>query len=108
MRKLASEAELATATKKDSTGICFIGERDFKEFLQTFLPAQPGNMETTDGIVKGQHDGLMYYTLGQRQGLGIGGAGELGLLSTKILIVMFLLLDKVIIIRALFRSIASS
>ncbi|WP_078390880.1 tRNA 2-thiouridine(34) synthase MnmA [Shouchella patagoniensis] len=76
VRKLASEAKLATATKKDSTGICFIGERDFKEFLQTFLPAQPGNMETTDGIVKGQHDGLMYYTLGQRQGLGIGGAGE--------------------------------
>ncbi|ALA51260.1 tRNA-specific 2-thiouridylase MnmA [Shouchella clausii] len=76
VRKIAAEAELATATKKDSTGICFIGERDFKEFLQTFLPAQPGRMETMDGIDKGQHDGLMYYTLGQRQGLGIGGAGE--------------------------------
>lgn len=76
VRQKAAEAELATATKKDSTGICFIGERDFKEFLQTFLPAQPGNMETPDGEVKGTHDGLMYYTLGQRQGLGIGGAGE--------------------------------
>lgn len=76
VRKIAVEAGLATATKKDSTGICFIGERDFKEFLQTFLPAQPGRMETMDGIDKGQHDGLMYYTLGQRQGLGIGGAGE--------------------------------
>ncbi len=74
--KKAAEAGLVTATKKDSTGICFIGERDFKEFLQTFLPAQPGNMETKDGEVKGTHDGLMYYTLGQRQGLGIGGAGE--------------------------------
>lgn len=76
VRKKAEEAGLATAKKKDSTGICFIGERDFKEFLQTFIPAQPGKMETVDGEVKGNHDGLMYYTLGQRQGLGIGGAGE--------------------------------
>ncbi|WP_059102742.1 tRNA 2-thiouridine(34) synthase MnmA [Shouchella shacheensis] len=76
VRKKAAEANLATATKKDSTGICFIGERDFKEFLQNFFPAQPGNMETVSGEVKGTHDGLMYYTLGQRQGLGIGGAGE--------------------------------
>lgn len=76
VREIAHEAELATASKKDSTGICFIGERNFKEFLSEFLPAQPGNMQTLDGVVKGQHDGLMYYTLGQRQGLGIGGAGE--------------------------------
>jgi len=76
VRELAHEAELATASKKDSTGICFIGERNFKEFLSEFLPAQPGDMQTLDGVVKGQHDGLMYYTLGQRQGLGIGGAGE--------------------------------
>lgn len=76
VRELAKEANLATATKKDSTGICFIGERNFKEFLGNYLPAQPGNMETMDGVVKGKHDGLMYYTIGQRQGLGIGGSGE--------------------------------
>ncbi|GGG27225.1 tRNA-specific 2-thiouridylase MnmA [Lysinibacillus alkalisoli] len=76
VRKIAEEAGLATATKKDSTGICFIGERNFKEFLSQYLPAQPGNMETMDGEVKGKHDGLMYYTLGQRHGLGIGGDGE--------------------------------
>lgn len=76
VRELAKEANLATATKKDSTGICFIGERNFKEFLGNYLPAQPGNMETMSGEVKGKHDGLMYYTIGQRQGLGIGGAGE--------------------------------
>ncbi len=76
VRKIAEEAGLATAKKKDSTGICFIGERNFKEFLSQYLPAQPGNMETFDGEVKGTHDGLMYYTLGQRHGLGIGGDGE--------------------------------
>ncbi|MBT2694157.1 tRNA 2-thiouridine(34) synthase MnmA [Bacillus sp. ISL-55] len=76
VRELAKEADLATATKKDSTGICFIGERNFKEFLGNYLPAQPGNMETMNGEVKGKHDGLMYYTIGQRQGLGIGGSGE--------------------------------
>lgn len=76
VRELAKEANLATAAKKDSTGICFIGERNFKEFLGNYLPAQPGNMETMSGEVKGMHDGLMYYTIGQRQGLGIGGAGE--------------------------------
>jgi len=75
VRKIALEANLATAKKKDSTGICFIGERDFKEFLSSFLPAQPGEMQTLDGEVKGKHDGLMYYTLGQRHGLGIGGSG---------------------------------
>jgi len=76
VREIAKEAELATATKKDSTGICFIGERNFKTFLSQYLPAQPGNMETFDGKVVGKHDGLMYYTIGQRHGLGIGGAGE--------------------------------
>ncbi|MEK4628036.1 MAG: tRNA 2-thiouridine(34) synthase MnmA [Solibacillus sp.] len=76
VRKIAEEAGLATAKKKDSTGICFIGERNFKEFLSQYLPAQPGNMETFEGEVKGRHDGLMYYTLGQRHGLGIGGDGE--------------------------------
>ncbi|OMF61821.1 tRNA 2-thiouridine(34) synthase MnmA [Paenibacillus sp. FSL R5-0490] len=76
VRELAKEAGLATAAKKDSTGICFIGERNFKEFLGNYLPAQPGNMETMDGKVVGKHDGLMYYTIGQRHGLGIGGAGE--------------------------------
>jgi tRNA-uridine 2-sulfurtransferase len=75
VREIAAEAVLATAKKKDSTGVCFIGERDFKEFLSNYLPAQPGDMCTVDGEIKGRHDGLMYYTLGQRQGLGIGGAG---------------------------------
>ncbi|KKB36369.1 tRNA-specific 2-thiouridylase MnmA [Bacillus thermotolerans] len=76
VREIASKAGLATATKKDSTGICFIGERNFKEFLSNYLPAQPGLMTTMDGEVKGNHDGLMYYTIGQRHGLGIGGSGE--------------------------------
>ena len=75
VRKIAEEADLATARKKDSTGICFIGEKNFKEFLMNYLPAQPGQMVTEDGDVMGQHDGLMYYTIGQRKGLGIGGNG---------------------------------
>lgn len=76
VRKIAVENNLATANKKDSTGICFIGERNFKEFLGEYLPAQPGKMTTLNGVEKGKHDGLMYYTIGQRQGLGIGGAGD--------------------------------
>ncbi|WP_409341601.1 tRNA 2-thiouridine(34) synthase MnmA [Paenibacillus sp. MBLB4367] len=76
VRELALAAGLATAKKKDSTGVCFIGERNFKEFLSQYLPAQSGEMRTLDGEVKGRHDGLMYYTLGQRQGLGIGGSGS--------------------------------
>jgi tRNA-specific 2-thiouridylase len=75
LREIAQEAGLVTATKKDSTGICFIGERNFKEFLGSYLPAQPGEIRTYSGELKGRHEGLMYYTLGQRQGLGIGGAG---------------------------------
>jgi tRNA-specific 2-thiouridylase len=73
VRKLATEAGLVTHAKKDSTGICFIGERKFKEFLSRYLPAQPGSMETPAGDIIGRHDGLMYYTIGQRQGLQIGG-----------------------------------
>ena len=73
VRALAEQHDLITAKKKDSTGICFIGERRFRDFLQQYLPAQPGTIETPDGVVIGKHMGLMYYTLGQRQGLGIGG-----------------------------------
>ena len=76
VREIAHQAGLITATKKDSTGICFIGERPFQEFLSRYLPRQPGDMKTPDGKVVGQHDGLMYYTLGQRQGLKIGGSRE--------------------------------
>ena len=75
VRQIAAEAGLATAKKKDSTGICFIGERNFREFLSHYLPAQEGDIRTTSGEVKGRHEGLMYYTIGQRQGLGIGGSG---------------------------------
>lgn len=76
VRAIAEKAGLATAKKKDSTGVCFIGEKNFKQFLSQYLPAQPGKMMTPDGIEKGTHDGLMYYTIGQRQGLGIGGGGK--------------------------------
>ncbi|WP_371366486.1 tRNA 2-thiouridine(34) synthase MnmA [Pseudomonas sp. QL9] len=73
VRAIAEKYGLATAKKKDSTGICFIGERRFSDFLKQYLPAQPGDIETTDGQVIGRHAGLMYHTIGQRQGLGIGG-----------------------------------
>lgn len=73
VRDIATEAGLVTHAKKDSTGICFIGERRFKDFLSRFVSAQPGEMITPEGELMGQHDGLMYYTLGQRQGLKIGG-----------------------------------
>ncbi len=76
VRKIAEESNLYTAHKKDSTGICFIGERNFKKFLQNYLPSQPGNMVTMDGRIIGKHDGLMYYTIGQRKGLGIGGSHD--------------------------------
>ena len=72
-RVLAKEAGFANHAKKDSTGICFIGERRFAEFLGKYLPAQPGDIVTPEGRVMGRHNGLMYYTLGQRQGIGIGG-----------------------------------
>ena len=76
VREIALQNGLPVAKKKDSTGICFIGERHFKPFLSQYLPAQPGDMVTVDGEVVGRHDGLMYYTLGQRRGLGIGGHGD--------------------------------
>ncbi|GGA41759.1 tRNA 2-thiouridine(34) synthase MnmA [Paenibacillus physcomitrellae] len=77
VRRIAEEAGLYTAKKKDSTGVCFIGERNFREFLSHYLPAKSGDMvDIETGEVKGRHDGLMYYTLGQRQGLGIGGSGN--------------------------------
>ncbi len=76
VREIANSANLATAGKKDSTGICFIGERNFKKFLQNYLPATPGDMVTLAGKKIGTHDGLMYYTIGQRKGLGIGGSNE--------------------------------
>ena len=76
IRDLAKENNLVTHDKKDSTGICFIGERRFSTFLEKFLPAKPGIIQTVDGTEIGQHNGLMYYTLGQRKGLGIGGLKE--------------------------------
>jgi tRNA-specific 2-thiouridylase len=76
VRVLAEKIGLPNAQKKDSTGICFIGERPFREFLHRYLPKAPGVMQTPEGKRVGEHMGLMYYTIGQRQGLGIGGAGE--------------------------------
>ncbi|TDX52665.1 tRNA 2-thiouridine(34) synthase MnmA [Orenia marismortui] len=73
VREIAAKAGLATANKKDSTGVCFIGERDFKEFLSTYIPAQTGEIRNMQGEVLGKHDGVMYYTIGQRRGLGISG-----------------------------------
>src|SRR5689334_3370222 len=76
VRRMARELALPVFDKKDSTGICFIGERPFAEFLAQYLPAQPGPIETADGRKVGEHRGLMYYTLGQRQGLRIGGRSD--------------------------------
>lgn len=76
VRVLAKKAGLATAEKKDSVGICFIGKRDFKVFLHRYLAYQKGPFQTLDGKVVGEHDGVAYYTIGQRKGLGIGGAGD--------------------------------
>jgi len=76
VRELALRIGLPVAQKKDSTGICFIGERQFRAFLQQHLPAQPGDMVTPEGRVVGRHEGLAFYTLGQRRGLGIGGTGS--------------------------------
>ena len=75
VRALAYEAGLPNHARKDSTGICFIGERPFKAFLRRYLPPRPGEIRTLTGEAKGTHDGLMYYTIGQRTGLGIGGSG---------------------------------
>lgn len=76
VRRIARELTLPVFDKKDSTGICFIGERPFAQFLSQYLPAQPGNIETLEGRKIGQHQGLMYYTLGQRQGLRVGGQAD--------------------------------
>eukprot|EP00163_Fabomonas_tropica_P006053 TRINITY_DN15677_c0_g1_i2.p2 TRINITY_DN15677_c0_g1~~TRINITY_DN15677_c0_g1_i2.p2 ORF type:complete len:373 (-),score=61.77 TRINITY_DN15677_c0_g1_i2:5307-6311(-) len=73
VRRIAEQQGFVTHDKKDSTGICFIGERKFTDFLKQYLPAQPGDIETPDGEKIGRHQGLMYHTIGQRQGLGIGG-----------------------------------
>lgn len=76
VRRIAAECGFDNHKKKDSTGICFIGERRFRDFLQRYLPAQPGMIEDDHGHIIGEHTGLMYYTLGQRQGLGIGGRAD--------------------------------
>ena len=76
VRKIAEQHGLSNHDKRDSTGICFIGERPFREFLNRYLPTQPGEMLTPEGKAVGQHIGLSFYTIGQRQGLGIGGARE--------------------------------
>ena len=78
VREIAQQQDLITHDKKDSTGICFIGERKFKDFLSRYLPAQPGVIETSEGQPIGEHEGLMYHTLGQRKGLHIGGMKEFG------------------------------
>jgi tRNA-specific 2-thiouridylase len=78
VRRLAHDHGLAVYDKKDSTGICFIGERPFREFLSTYLPANPGPIRTPEGVEIGRHHGLMYYTIGQREGLGIGGRRDSG------------------------------
>lgn len=76
VRQIAESLGLVNAKKKDSTGICFIGERNFRNFLQTYLPNQPGKIVDTSGKTVGEHIGLMYYTLGQRRGLGLGGTDD--------------------------------
>jgi tRNA-specific 2-thiouridylase len=78
VRRIAASHGLQTHSKKDSTGICFIGERRFKDFLQQYIPAQPGVIRDLAGNELGQHQGLMYHTIGQRQGLGIGGLADHG------------------------------
>jgi tRNA-specific 2-thiouridylase len=77
VRELAATAGFAVHDKKDSTGICFIGERNFREFLGGYIEPRPGHMQTPDGVSIGEHDGLMFYTIGQRQGLGIGGRRDM-------------------------------
>ncbi len=78
VRRIAREAGLPNHAKRDSTGICFIGERPFREFLSRYLPREPGPIVTAEGERVGEHEGLMFYTIGQRQGLGIGGRRDAG------------------------------
>lgn len=75
IRKIAEEANLITYNKKDSTGICFIGKRNFKDFIKEYIPMEKGIVKSINGKVLGEHDGVFYYTIGQRKGLGIGGEG---------------------------------
>jgi len=83
VRRIAREAGLAIHAKKDSTGICFIGERPFREFLNRYLPRVPGPIKTPEGKILGEHIGLAFYTIGQRKGIGIGGAGEAWYVADK-------------------------
>lgn len=83
IRAIAKENGLINAEKKDSTGICFIGKRKFKDFIEQFIPKKPGLIEDQQGHVIGKHDGLAYYTLGQRKGLGIGGEGAAWFIAKK-------------------------
>ena len=78
VRAVAKDYGLVTSTKKDSTGICFIGERKFREFLSQYMQKNQGDIVDEQGNVVGQHEGLYYYTIGQRKGLGLGGKGILG------------------------------
>ncbi len=83
VRRLAAEHGLPTASKKDSTGICFIGKRNFKEFISQYISYTPGNFVSLEGKIVGKHDGVAYYTIGQRKGLGIGGAGDAWFVVSK-------------------------
>jgi tRNA-uridine 2-sulfurtransferase len=83
VRRIAREAGLAVHAKKDSTGICFIGERPFREFLNRYLPRVPGPIKTPEGKIVGEHIGLAFYTIGQRKGIGLGGAGEAWYVADK-------------------------
>jgi tRNA-specific 2-thiouridylase len=83
VREIARQHNLSNYAKKDSTGICFIGKRPFREFLNRYLPAQPGSMVTPEGQMVGEHMGLSFYTIGQRQGLGIGGQGQPWFVAAK-------------------------
>jgi tRNA-uridine 2-sulfurtransferase len=83
LRRLALEAGLPNHAKKDSTGICFIGERPFRDFLNRYLPRVPGPIKTSEGKTIGEHIGLAFYTIGQRKGIGIGGAGEAWYVADK-------------------------
>lgn len=83
VRRIAREAGLAVHAKKDSTGICFIGERPFREFLNRYLPRVPGPIKTAEGKIVGEHIGLAFYTIGQRKGIGIGGKGEAWYVAAK-------------------------
>jgi len=83
VRRIAEEARLPNHAKKDSTGICFIGERPFREFLNRYLPREPGPIRTPEGRTIGEHIGLAFYTIGQRKGIGLGGAGEAWYVAAK-------------------------